>query len=197
MGVGSRAIAYPVKDFSAMCGEVPFSGNVLAIDLSNVSRASGRSIDGLIGADFFRSRRVEIDFTRKLIILDGDPAEKALAHKIPIRETNGAFCIPVVVDGARERWMRLDTGCNDAARVVSDKALHFSSPSKSIAFTTRSQLLRKADLELGGARLKGIPIAVHDHEIFPGEAGLLGTGVLSRFNVTIDVPHHGVTLVAR
>jgi hypothetical protein len=42
-------------------------------------------------------------------------------------------------------------------------------------------------VRLGQQQFKDIPTGVHQSAIFPGEAGLLGNGLLSRFStITID-----------
>lgn len=41
--------------------------------------------------------------------------------------------------------------------------------------------------EVGELKFENVPTGLHEKAIFPGEAGLLGNGVLSRFStITID-----------
>ena len=54
------------------------------------------------------------------------------------------------------------------------------------------------EVQLGGERLSGVKVGLHARPIFPGEAGLLGGGVLSRFaSVTFDAPGQRLLLVRR
>jgi hypothetical protein len=50
-------------------------------------------------------------------------------------------------------------------------------------------------VQVGECVFEHVPTALHQSEIFAGEAGLLGNGLLSRFgSVTIDLPSHRVLL---
>src|SRR5258708_2383625 len=52
---------WPVK-LSATATQLDLPGEYLALDLSKLSGACSRSVDGLVGADFFRERIVQIDY---------------------------------------------------------------------------------------------------------------------------------------
>ena len=69
LGVQSRSCAYPVEGFGASVAGVPIASSLLAINLSGPSRGCHQRIDGLLGADFFRDRIVQIDFTAQMIRL--------------------------------------------------------------------------------------------------------------------------------
>ena len=43
--------------------------------------------------------------------------------------------------------------------------------------------------------VSGVQAGLHEREFFPGEAGLLGTGILSNFAITVDAP--GARLILR
>jgi hypothetical protein len=43
-------------------------------------------------------------------------------------------------------------------------------------------------VQLGKKSFKAVTTGVHKEPIFPGEAGLLGNGLLSKFRLTIDQP---------
>jgi len=61
-----------------------------------------------------------------------------------------------------------------------------------------SILESKADVEIGEHKFKDVPTGLHETAIFPGEAGLLGNGLLSRFfTVTVDAKAGRVTLETR
>ena len=67
-GVDGRCAAYRVESFTAsVASALPVRLEVLALDLSSVSEGCGARIDGLLGADFFRERIVQIDFAAQKI----------------------------------------------------------------------------------------------------------------------------------
>jgi hypothetical protein len=47
-------------------------------------------------------------------------------------------------------------------------------------------------VQLGKQSFKAVITGVHREPIFPGEAGLLGNGLLSKFRLTIDQPGNRV-----
>jgi hypothetical protein len=81
----------------------------------------------------------------------------------------------------------LDTGCNDALHwVVPRLAGKSTRRGLSIGFMTNTEDETLMNVRLGGLVLPHIEAALHGSAIFPGEAGLLGSGVLARYRVTID-----------
>jgi hypothetical protein len=56
-----------------------------------------------------------------------------------------------------------------------------------VALSSFSVPVTQTTLTLGAVRFEGVPTDLQERAIFPGEKGLLGNGVLSRFKtVTID-----------
>jgi hypothetical protein len=47
-------------------------------------------------------------------------------------------------------------------------------------------------VQLGKQCFNAVSTGVHREQIFPGEAGLLGNGLLSKFRLTIDEPENSV-----
>lgn len=79
---------WPVK-LSAKASHVGLPDQYLALDLSKLSGACGRSVDGLIGADFFRHRVVEIDYlAQKLRLLAVAPSH-AVTNSVPLKGPPG------------------------------------------------------------------------------------------------------------
>lgn len=186
LGVDSRAVARNAEGFAGKVGEIPLNGSMLAIDLGNVSQTCWRRIDGLIGADWLRGRVVEIDFKRKCFRLVETPLAAA-GNFLPIKDWNGAFCVPIEVNGGKRCWVRLDTGCNTALQFVVDRRTASQWLRTSIGLAATQGLSAGGEVQLGSQRLEGVKIGVHETEIFPGESGLLGTGILSKFKVTMDL----------
>jgi len=93
--------------------------------------------------------------------------------------------------------MRLDTGCESALEWAPGKAMANRDPGArdvSIGLSSASIRYIHADVQLGSHKLRGVEIGVHPQQIFSGERGLLGNGVLSQFRVTIDTPGRRVIL---
>ena len=185
-GVAGQLEAKRVGGIRAMVGAVPMPRSVLAIDLSPISRSCHQPIDGLIGADFFRGRIVQLDYGRGAlrILTAYEPGEGSSI--VPMKMRNGVYSVPVEVAGKPLRWMRLDTGCDTAVEWVVDGGNLVGRPSASVGFRSgRSQVLI-ADVRLGGEVLRNVKTGVHAREFFAGEGGLLGNAVLSQFLVTVD-----------
>ena len=54
-----------------------------------------------------------------------------------------------------------------------------------------------ASVRLGSVALENVETSLHGHPLFPNEAGLLGTGILANYVVTIDAQRGEVLLAAR
>jgi hypothetical protein len=175
-----------VEGFNADFDGIPIKANVLALDLSNASKACGRTIDGLLGQDFFRGRIVQIDFASKCLRLNEKSDPCSCCASLPLRFCNDAMSVPVSVDGSKPRWTRLDTGCNDGLCWVSGLSRVPKAARVSVGISQACGASTCATVQLGDERIPDVKIALHGSEIFPGEAGLLGNGVLSRYCVTID-----------
>jgi hypothetical protein len=196
-GVHSRTLAYWISGFKAEAAGITLPESLLAIDLSGVSKTVHQPIDGLLGADFFRDRIVQIDFVaRKVRVLDHAQPDGRSAV-LPIKWCNDAICVPVGVAGNSPQWERLDTGCESALEWAPGKAMAYRDPGTrdvSIGLSNVSIRYIHADVQLGSHKLNGVEIGVHPQQIFSGERGLLGNGVLSQFRVTIDTPGRRVIL---
>lgn len=186
-GVHSRQQARRVNGFSATVAGVPLSTSVLALDLSAASRAIGQRIDGLVGADFFRRRVVQLDpAANALRVLSSFPVS-AKADVLPVRMINSAFAVPVRINGGAAEWVRLDTGCTEALHWVGGAAaVHRGTRAASVGFTSASMVLSTVSIRLGDGAEQPVRAAIHSRQIFAGEAGLLGNKLLASYRVTVD-----------
>ena len=186
-GVGGRATAYRVNAFKASANSVPVPGSLLALDLSTVSDGMHQRIDGLLGADFFHGRIVQIDYrTAKLRLLDRSELNAIGGEAVLLARRNDAMCIRVAVAGNAPEWMRVDTGCNRSLEWVATGAKAKALARTSVGVSSGSARRISADVQLGSQRLAAVRIGLHSQQMFAGEAGLLGNGVLSQFTVTFD-----------
>lgn len=187
-GVRGCCPAFPVDEPGAATtvAGVPVPAAMLALDLSAVSIATGAHIDGLLGVDFFENRIVQIDFPAKKLRLLGPDEIPATGQVLPIARRNDAFCVRVAVNGNKPQWMRVDTGYNGALEWVVAAARSRRGDIPSIAVGSLPIDSARTEVTLGGAHFHGVTTGVHEERIFPGEDGLVGNGLLSRFRVTFD-----------
>jgi hypothetical protein len=196
-GVSGCCAANWVDGFHASFADVALRKYLLAVDLSALSRISQRKIDGLIGADFFQHRIVQIDYAAgKIRLLDKSVSVATDSQILPLEKRNGTFSIPVTIAGVESQWMRLDSGCDDALLwTVSKNRASESLAKVSVGISSgSSERPVKADVMLGTEQVNDVKVRIHDGAIFPGESGLVGNGILSRFKVTIDSDRRKVAL---
>ena len=183
---------WPVK-LSAATGPLQLPGEYLALDLSKLSGACSRSVDGLIGADFFRDRVVEIDYlAQKLRVLAAAPFAAAPfaagTNTVPLEARPCGFRVAVNVNHSRSQWVRVDTGCATAFQWVTSKERADQCTSKlAVGLAELSIPQTMTGIRIGNHFLDTVPTGLHRKAIFAGESGLLGNGVLAQFGVvTID-----------
>ena len=188
-GVNGQAFGYRVNDLEAASGCVALPKSVLAIDLRTLSDCCRNSVDGIVGADFFRGRIVQIDFAAcKVRLLTNCNPSLAKCETLPIKICNDAFCVPVRVAGYRPRWMRLDTGCDTALEWVVGGVERERVTQSSIGLSGGSNCSVRTEIQLGHMSIASVSAGIHNRQLFPNEAGLLGNGVLSKFRLTVDEP---------
>jgi predicted aspartyl protease len=191
-GVGTQMTGSWTTPVTMRAGDVVLKQRFLAIDLQKLSRACEQPVDGLLGADFFRGRVVQIDYAaERLRLLSAAPGRRAL----PLRIRREAMCVPIRVDGGAPQWVRLDTGCASALQWVTPRLSAACAANQiSIGMTKTSAPVVETTVELGTERIESVPTGLHRRALFAGEAGLLGNGLLSRYAVTIDAARGRVIL---
>jgi len=173
---------------SARSGEVRLPPQYIAVDLRELSKSCRRPVDGLLGADFFRERIVQIDFEAKTIRLLAAYVPAHEAEGLPLQMRPCGMRVPITVNGHSNQWVRLDTGCATAlqwvtARVRPEDCKH----QVAVGLAELSIPQTQTEVWLGANEFHAVPTGIHAKPIFAGEAGLLGNGLLSRFSkVTID-----------
>jgi hypothetical protein len=195
-GVGTTTTGYWPQHLSPRDGSLPVATSFLAVDLSELGRACGRTVDGLVGADFFDNHVAQIDFrARKIRLL---PSSDGLTDgaTLPLEIHGRALRVPIRVNDGPPQWVRLDTGCAAALHWVTTRVRpEDCKPSLSVALTTVAVNMTDTCVELAGLRFDGVPAGIHKQYIFEGEAGLLGNELLSRFSsVIIDAKAKRVIL---
>jgi hypothetical protein len=175
-----------------------WSHKFVAVDLRKLSYACDRPVDGLLGADFFRGRVAQFDYAAQVLHLLPSGSVVRGAVVLPLRFDHGAFCVPIRVNGGSGRWVRLDTGCAKPLHwVTKDIRRETSSPQVCIGLADVQVPFATATVQIGKERINSVEVGLHKHEIFVGEAGLLGNGLLSRYVVTLDAKANRVVLANR
>jgi hypothetical protein len=88
--------------------------------------------------------------------------------------------------------MRLDTGCDAALEWVVSGTEKRRTGRSSIGLTGISVRHINTSVQLGKQYFNAVTTGIHREPIFPGEAGLLGNDLLSKFRLTIDQPGNRV-----
>ena len=194
-GVNGQASAYRVNRFRAVSGGIDLPESVLAVDLGTISSRCHQPVDGILGADFFRGHIVQIDFSvGRVRLLKNCDLNLANCEILPIKICNDAFCVPVRIANNLARWTRLDTGCDAALEWVASAREKKQMDQISIGLSDGSVRYINTSVQIGKQRFSPVRAGVHKEQIFPGEAGLLGNALLSKFRVTIDEPRNRVIL---
>lgn len=186
-GVHKKLSGYWPLALQARASGVDLPAEFLALDLSRLSRSCPRPVHGLIGADFFRGRVVQIDFEYQRVRVLAAGTELA-GESIPLEVRSCGMRIPVVIDGRAPQRLRLDTGCASALQWVTSEFDPDSCGRKlAVGLSDLSIPQTSTTVDLGVHQFRQVPTGLHRQPIFPGEAGLLGNPLLSRFGVvTID-----------
>jgi len=198
-GVDTTLPGYWQESLSAKAGMVQLPDKYLAVDLGKLSRSCEQIVDGLVGADFFCEHVVQIDFeAQKIRLLKPEKAEKS-GETLPLQLRRCGMRVPITVNGHKDQWVRLDTGCARALQwVTSDVNPDQCTRQTAIGLAEISILETRTDVGIGEHKFQDVPTGLHETAIFPGEAGLLGNGLLSRFStVTIDAKAGRVILEKR
>ena len=180
---------YWPQKLSANANGVALPSDFLALDLSKLNAACTQGVDGLIGADFFKGRIVQIDFAeQKIRLLKPSDAAAAKTDASPLEVRRCGLCVKASVNGGKPQRLRVDTGCATALQWVTSFVQPERCTSKvAIGLAQLDIPQTQTTVSLAGHTFLDVPTGLHRDAIFDGEAGLLGNGLLSRFDtVTID-----------
>jgi hypothetical protein len=195
-GVSTMLTGYQLRGVTARAGDVPLPANYITVDLRKLSVSCQEPVDGLLGADFFCERAVELDFKERKLRILADTPDHSNADTIPMELRPCGMRVPITVNGHKQQWVRLDTGCATPLQWVTSKVKATDcNPKVAIGLTEVSIPQAETTVEIGRQRFESIPTGLHEQPIFAGESGLLGNGLLSRFSrVTIDAKARRVIL---
>ncbi len=160
----------------------------LVVNLAPLSRSCTQPVDGLIGADFFRGRVVELDFASRRVRLLNSPGIPESGNSVPLAIRRCGMRVQASINDCKPQWFRVDTGCASALQWVTREVGAEACGGKvAVGLAELSIPQANVSLRLGRGVFQGVPAGLHREAIFPGEAGLLGNALLSRFKtVTLD-----------
>jgi len=200
-GVFTTLTGYKLSAITAQAGDIPLPADYISVDLSKLSLSCKEPVDGLLGADFFADRIVQIDFEASKLRIIADSAvrsgvARSHAETIPLQLRPCGMRVPVKVNDHTSQWVRLDTGCATPLQwVTSQVKATDCNPKVAIGLAEGSIPQTRTTVEIGSQRFDNVLTGVHEQPIFAGESGLLGNGLLSRFSrVTIDTKSHRLIL---
>jgi len=195
-GVTANATANQVHGWVAHVAQVPLPSDLLAMDLRSLGIACDRPIDGLLGADFFQGRIVQIDYPARRVRVLAAAQATAGAQVLPLKASHRCWLAPVQIAGRAQQWMRVDTGCDSALEwVVSGKAANLGAGAATVGLANASTANALLAIQLGKLPLQAAT-GLHQQRFFSKEDGLMGNGLLSRFVVTLDIPHGRMVIEA-
>lgn len=188
---------------------LPKTVYVLQEDIFNLSKRTGTKINGLIGVDFFRDYVVEIDYSSKRIrFYEPHTFVPPKGYgMLPLTFENQKMFIQLSVsetDSTRHKVkMLIDTGAelNAWFQTFKDKSINI--PDKNFKGTIGQGLSgeitgkfgRLPEIFLGDYSLKKLIVSFPDSATISDiisssdRDGTLGSQLLNRFNLFIDIPH--------
>jgi len=187
-GLGGQSRGRWPQTMSASAHGVPLPARYLVVDLGDLQESCSSRVDGLIGADFFEGRVVEIDFRRNVLRLISPAAAASEAETLPsilLKKSRGAWTLEAQIDGAAKQHLRLDTGCATGLHWVTGSVPAAATARLSVGLAPFAAPMAQCELRLGKETWTGVPATLHAKRIFPGEDGLLGNEFLSRHDAVI------------
>jgi hypothetical protein len=186
-GVGVSMDAFWTGTQLAKANEVNLPNHLLALDLAKLSRSCSCRVDGLIGADFFRGKVVQIDFRESKVRLVGSDVP-IVGEVAPLEVRRCGMRVKASIQGKKAQWFRVDTGCATPLQWVTGDT-HPKDCVRKVAVGLAEVGIpqTRTTVRIGPEILTNIETGLHSSAIFNGEAGLVGNGLLSQFEtVTID-----------
>ncbi len=190
-GVGRTAKGYWPVPLKLHAGGLELPNEFLALDLGSLSRACRRPVEGLLGADFFRGRVIEVDYLagrlRVLPASEGGP--KSEVEPVPMHQAPHSLRVALRVNDGAEQWFRVDTGCASALQwVPPDGPARDGTRTQAVGLTELAIPQTMTGVRIRNRHVDMVPTGLHRKPIFPGESGLLGNGLLAQFGVvTFDL----------
>ena len=212
VGTGDDPHAYIIEDTDLAIGSVHLEGlSVVYLPLDSVPFFENLDevyFDGVIGAPFFERMLVEINYEQQqLSFSEPDLLQSRLDasgdawQELPVQIAYGVPYLTTQISTQPEHVttvkLLIDTGYRgpvsltpDSHDEIDEPAEFFVLVSQGISGAVTSQVGASQFLSLGDSTLHSVPVsyAVAGGDIDDDSNGLIGSEVLSRFNVIFDYP---------
>ena len=207
-GAGGSTQYSVVKGMTVQLGDLSWNGgDAVAIDLSAVEKQVGHPLPIVLGGELFRDAVVEIDFKRRRIAFHNPSSYRAApnARAVALTPAGENQAISVLVEG-RPAKLVFDLGNAGAVDLFPrfwEQPGFVGNRRTSTTFAggvggmSVQKVTMIRTIALGGATFRDVPSRLEDRQSSlaarSGELdGNIGMGVLSRFHLVVDFPHHRV-----
>lgn len=214
-GLGGKGIAgEQIKDATLrMAGAQISHMPVRVVPLDAWFRQTGLGVAGIAGSDIFAHFDVRIDYVHRLLTLAVPQSCAVPWQRIPLHVMGGLPFVDADLETASGKKLRglflVDTGQSGYGLVLTNEFLsaHPELAGKQARVEAplldatggvkKTRLLRVTTLKIGNNPLHGVVATVAPPAAGGAGArlaGVIGGGVLSRFDVVMDLPHATLTL---
>lgn len=172
-----------------------------------ILRSDGVLVDGILGFDWLRQFRLQIDYPRHVLaLLPPGPPEVALPHRfrVPLRVVNGVPLVPVRIDSGPARDCLLDTGSNvvnlpwtlalASGIRPTDPDIRPGPRIAGLGASSNTQSLRLSTLQIGPATYRGVRVALYSGVGVSARYGNLGNTLFGGDRLTVDPENQQVVL---
>jgi predicted aspartyl protease len=182
--------------------------DMLSIDLNSLTLGSGISIDGIVGSDVLRHFTVRINFSTGSVEFGTNATKPMSGVPVLLQSVEGHYFVPLIVQGTPVNLL-LDTGTN--ASSVSSHAwsgitMHWHPRTmvdgvRSTAGSDSGKFVLIPKIEIGGVMSRDAALRVHPQTRDGSFAdanfdGLVGTDILRKFIVTLDLANNRMYLTS-
>lgn len=211
-GVSGTTDAWFARGVTIEVGSLRFEPSfVVAIDFAPVAERLGRPLPVVLGRELFERAIVELDYSASRVAFH-DPERwhsASDAHVLPLFPAKGGkYAIDARIEGRAPVRVQIDTGANDTlvvfhdyvneARLLEGRTKVSTRLAGGVGGTSVDREATLTKLGLGDIELHDMPATfepeTRDAVASSTCAGRLGGRILSRFRVTIDVPHRRMQL---
>lgn len=197
---GKPSLTHTVRFDLALQGLSVAGMRAAALDIAGLSAATGREFQLLLGRDVLRELVLDADFPRARVRFHRPESYRPPhdARPVPLKLVGGAPMTSVRVEGSAPMDVLVDTGATGTLALSTEAARNVGllapgrpvtrAHSVSLGGVSLDQMVRARTVEAAGMTLRGV-----DVQIYAPSArgtiplGLLGTGLLRRYRVALDL----------
>jgi hypothetical protein len=172
--------------------KIQHDGEVISVDLSQIRRATGHEVYGIIGMDWLQNVVFETNFDEGKIRFLSLANLPGYTRSVPLEITDRRAFITAQVGVLGDSIFRLDTGCDHCGLLTSEDfaQLQMAEQLRPLGHAQLSSYRGTFDGHVGS--LHAFRLGDYDHTqlvVYEGGERLLGLGTLSRHNILFDFPN--------